>query len=143
HQELVELRVADPTDMLNASAAGGATTPRDTNGEHCWIADWPWLRRVEDLRTASSSTASEVDDGGLMEMRGRAHIIGVEDACLAGIADVRERLARLRDPAGSPPPWPVRRAARLTRLLAELPTPTGDYDRIAPRYGGRTLRRLL
>ena len=40
-------------------------------------------------------------------------------------------------------PWPVGQAARLTRLLTELPTRTGDYDRVAPRYGGRTLRRFL
>src|SRR6202042_3670399 len=46
-------------------------------------------------------------------------------------------------PRGRPAPWPVCRAARLTRLLTELPTRTGDYDCVAPRYGGRTLRRLL
>ena len=59
------------------------------------------------------------------------------------LAEARRRLSRLRDPRGGPAPWPVRHAARLTRLLSELPTSTGDYDRVAPRHGGRTLRRLL
>ncbi|GIH16060.1 hypothetical protein Raf01_42320 [Rugosimonospora africana] len=144
HEELKTLRVADPKDEQDSNATSVATTtPQQTDGENCWIADWPWLRRNEEPLPMTPTPASDVEHGGVMEIRATAHLIAVDDPGLAGIADVRERLARLRDPGGRPPPWPVCRAARLTRLLAELPTRTGDYDRIAPRYGGRTLRRLL
>ena len=112
--------------------------------ENRWIADWPWLNRTDSPPAADPTPPP----GGPCpripaEARGRAHLLTVEDPALSGLAEVRERLSRLRDPAGRAAPWPVRQAARLTRLLAELPTRTGDYDRVAPRYGGRTLRRLL
>ena len=87
--------------------------------------------------------SSGAPSGTLVGARGRAHLISVDDVSLAGLAEVRARLGRLRDPRGGSAPWPVCRAARLARLLTELPTRTADYDRVAPRYGGRTLRRFL
>jgi hypothetical protein len=123
------------------------TFPRPTpTGEHeiQWIADWPWLlrsdapsRRLEDQSCAGQSDTASV------EARGRARVLAVEDPGMPDLAEARRRLGRLRDPRGGPVPWPVRHASRLTRLLSELPTSTGDYDRAAPRHGGRTLRRLL
>lgn len=116
--------------------------PADTR--NTWIADWPWLGATGD-RVAGEPL--ELSGGAptrtLAGTRGRAHLLAVHDASLAGLAEVRERLGRLRDPRGGPAPWPVCRAARLGRLLTELPTRTADYDRVAPRYGGRTLRRFL
>ena len=114
------------------------------NHENQWIADWPWLNRADSPPTVAPAASP---GGGRAripaEARGRAHLLTVDDPALSGLAEVRERLGRLRDPDGRAAPWPVCRAARLARLLAELPTRTADYDRVAPRYGGRTLRRLL
>ena len=121
--------------------------PRPTpTGEHeiQWIADWPWLLRSDapPRRLGDQSCAGQPDTASV-EARGRARLLAVEDPGMPDLAEARRRLSRLRDPRGGPAPWPVRHAARLTRLLSELPTSTGDYDRIAPRHGGRTLRRLL
>ena len=115
-------------------------------GEHeiQWIADWPWLLRSDapSPRLGDQSGAGQPDTASV-EARGRARLLAVEGPGMPDLAEARQRLSRLRDPRGGPAPWPVRHAARLTRLLSELPTSTGDYDRVAPRYGGRTLRRLL
>ena len=121
--------------------------PRPTpTGEHeiQWIADWPWLLRSDapPRRLGDQSCAGQPDKASV-EARGRARLLAVEDPGMPDLAEARRRLGRLRDPRGGPAPWPVRHAARLTRLLSELPISTGDYDRIAPRHGGRTLRRLL
>lgn len=144
HQELRELRGIGLEDEPSPNTTPFTSTPPPrTDSESCWIADWPWLCRNRDPLPMTLRPDSNVKCSGITETRGTAHLIAVDDPGLIGIAGVRERLARLRDPGGRPPPWPVCRAARLVRLLAELPTRTSDYDRIAPRYGGRTLRRLL
>ena len=109
-----------------------------------WIADWPWLRRTDGPPhgLGGQSSTGQPDKVGT-ETRGRAHLLAVDDPGMPDLAETRRRLGRLRDPRGLPAPWPVRHAARLTRLLSELPTSTGDYDRVAPRHGGRTLGRLM
>lgn len=115
-----------------------------TDNRYRWIVDWPWLRRLAGpLQTQSAARADGSDHAASVDVRGRAHLLAVPDPRFAALAEVRERLSRLRDPAGRPAPLPICRAARMTRLLSELPTTTVDYDRVAPRYGGRTLRRLL
>jgi hypothetical protein len=112
-----------------------------TAGEHeiQWVADWPWLLQTD----APPRGLAGQPDKASVEARGRARLLALEDPGMPDLAEPRRRLGRLRDPRGGPVPWPVRHAARLTRLLSELPTCTGDYDRVAPRHGGRTLRRLL
>ena len=122
-----------------------AGTPAIAAGdENLWIVDWPWLARIScSLATLPSPCPNDAEQMTMTEVRGRAHLLAVEDKSLIAMAEVRERLGRLRDPHGHEAPWPVCRAARLTRLLTELPTRTGDYDRVATRYGGRTLRRFL
>lgn len=136
---------ARPGLVPATGAAGLATTSAlAAEDEHLWIVDWSWLARIGcSLATEPSPCPDDAEQRLSAEARGQAHLLAVEDASLRSLAEVRERLGRLQDPRGRPAPWPVCRAARLTRLLTELPTRTGDYDRVAPRYGGRTLRRLL
>lgn len=146
HQDIEPLRTpasieTDPAvpdaDMLPHPAAA-------SRQEIQWIADWPWLLRTDaPPRRLAGQTGADQPDTASAQARGRAHLLAVEDPGMPDLAEMRRRIGRLRDPRGGPAPWPVRHAARLTRLLSELPTCTGDYDRVAPRYGGRTLRRLL
>lgn len=146
HQDIEPLRApasieTDPAvpdaDMLSHPDAA-------SKQEIQWIADWPWLLRTNaPPRRLAGQTGADQPDTASAQARGRAHLLAVEDPGMPDLAETRRRLARLRDPRGRPAPWPVRHAARLTRLLSELPTCTADYDRVAPRHGGRTLRRLL
>ena len=146
HQGIEPL--GNPVGMRMGTAVPEAgVLPRLTPaGEHeiQWIADWPWLLRSDapPRRLGDQSCAGQPDTASV-DARGRARLLAVEDPGMPDLAEARRRLSRLRDPRGGPAPWPVRHAARLTRLLSELPTSTGDYDRVAPRHGGRTLRRLL
>lgn len=117
--------------------------PPTVGGENTWIVDWPWLQATGDGAPGESPAPSNGGTNQTAGVRGRGHLLAVEDASVAGLAEVRERLQRLRNVSGGPAPWPICRAARLARLLTELPTRTADYDRVAPRYEGRTLRRLL
>ena len=146
HQEIEHVPVSGDACPERAPETGTAeltTPPMAGDRENQWIADWPWLRRADSpLATGPLPSADDLTDR-IPAVRGRAHLLTVEDPSLAGLAEVRQRLARFRDSRGRPAPWPVHRAARLTRLLTELPTRTGDYDRVAPRHGGRTLRRFL
>jgi hypothetical protein len=147
HQDVEPLPVGSGMHLEQAPRTGTASPAAPApagHHENWWIADWPWLNDVRTPLAASSAPSPDrpgclIPAGG----RGRAHLLTVEDPALSGLGEARQRLGRLRDPAGRAAPWPVRQAARLTRLLTELPTRTGDYDRVAPRYGGRTLRRLL
>jgi hypothetical protein len=148
HEEIASpsvIRDARPDLVPATGHAGIAARPSlAAEDEHLWIVDWPWLARIGcSYATEPSPCRDDAEQRITAQARGRAHLLAVEDASLAGLAEVRERLGRLRDPRGRPAPWPVCRAARLTRLLTELPTRVGDYDRVVPRYGGRTLRRLL
>lgn len=146
HQGIEPL--GNPASIRTSTAVSEADMlPHPTPaGEHevQWIADWPWLLRSDapPRRLGDQSCAGQPDTASV-EARGRARLLAVEDPGMPDLADARRRLGRLRDPRGGPAPWPVRHAARLTRLLSELPTSTGDYDGVAPRHGGRTLRRLL
>ena len=147
HQDVETLPVGSGMHLEQAPRTGGASPAAPASASHHenrWIADWPWLNQMCAPLTASPAPSPGGPGYSIpAEVRGRAHLLTVEDPALSGLAEARERLGRLQDPAGCAAPWPVRQAARLTRLLTELPTRTGDYDRIAPRYGGRTLRRLL
>lgn len=148
HQSVEPLPAGDmahPSLVAPEVAPAGPAEPAPA-GDHesQWIADWPWLNRAG----SPPGSGPALSPGGRWpripaQGRGRAHLLTVDDPALSGLAEVWERLGRLRDPDGFAAPWPVCRAARLARLLAELPTRTADYDRVAPRYGGRTLRRLL
>jgi hypothetical protein len=139
HQSVAPLPVSGEGHAEQASGAMPIG-----NHENRWIADWPWLCRTDTPLTTSAAPYQPDSWHRVMaDARGRAHLLTIQDPALSGLAEVRERLGRLRDPGGRAAPWPVRQAARLTRLLTELPTRTDDYDRIAPRHGGRTLRRLL
>ncbi|SFE39197.1 hypothetical protein SAMN05421541_101522 [Actinoplanes philippinensis] len=148
HQSLVitvlDLHEEVSTRFPVASREGGCESAETAGSHNTWIADWPWLGATSDRLAGGPPGLSS---GGPRRVpagkRGQAHLLAVDDVSLSGLAEVRERLRRLRDPRGGPAPWPVCRAARLARLLTELPTRTADYDRVAPRHGGRTLRRFL
>jgi hypothetical protein len=144
HQDMEPLPVSSAHPERVPRTGGASAAALAGCHENRWIADWSWLNRAEAPLTASPARSSGDPWCRITaEARGRAHLLTIEDPALSGLAEARERLGRLRDPAGRIAPWPVRQAARLTRLLTELPTRTADYDRVAPRYGGRTLRRLL
>lgn len=146
HQEVELLRSGDGDGQKLTSrtaAAGFALPPTGADHENHWIHDWRWLHRTDTSLATQRPPSAEDSLHQEPFARGRAHLLTVEDPCFAQLAEVRQRLARLRDPRGGVAPWPVRQAARLTRLLTELPTRISDYDRVAPRHGGRTLRRLL
>ena len=141
HGAVEPLRDPASTSTGRAVREVGTLSHPATAGGHeiLWVADWPWLLRTD----APPRGLAGQPDKASAESRGRARFLAVEDPGMPDLAEARRRLGRLRDPRGRPVPWPVRHAARLTRLLSELPTCTGDYDRVAPRHGGRTLRRLL
>jgi hypothetical protein len=95
-------------EPLPNSSDGGQDPGRVGGGEHRWIVDWPWLRRTEDgVVPLSSPPVEGVECRIPVKARGRARVLAVDDPSFAGLAEVRERLGRLRDPRGRPAPWPV------------------------------------
>ena len=119
--------------------------PPRGNHENQWIADWPWLNRAgsppgeparRHLLAAAGARSRPRSRGERTCSRSKTRPCPAWQRSGNGLAGSGIRMACAA-------PWPVCRAARLTRLLTELPTRTADYDRVAPRYGGRTLRRLL